>query len=82
MDIIDLGNCSIINYSRTTADRLNELRNFTINCTSDMATLECSVDEGFAPALDSLETTYCAFTNTMNQIIVRKQCELYHAQSV
>ena len=77
MDIIDLGNSSIINYSRTTAVRLNELRNFTINCISDMATLECHVNEGFAPALDSLETTYCTFNYPMNQS-VREKCELYH----
>ena len=67
-----------LSHFRTTAARLEKLMNFTINCTSDMPTLECSVDEGFAPALDSLETTYCTFKNTMCQTIGRKQCELYH----
>ena len=63
---------------RTTRDMLEEIWNFTIICTSNMATLECSVDEGFAPALDSLETTYCTFNNTMNETIERGKCELYH----
>ena len=54
---------------------LKKLLNFNITCTSNTTTFVCTVDEGFAPALDLPESTYCTFNYT--DTTKREQCKFF-----
>ena len=72
--LISLKTCFLILY-RTIRAMLKKLLNFNITCTSNTTTFVCTVDEGFAPALDLLEFTYCTFNYT--DTTKREQCKFF-----
>jgi hypothetical protein len=63
--------------SSNAGQMLENLQNFSMTCSLRQRGLHCTVDKGFAPALD--RATYCTINN---QTATRQECKPFYGQPV